>query len=70
MKLEDINLKINNHLLEAWNFQNEYDIDCVKMYLKKLNKEFEKQLETAYKDGSDDEQYRSGFFDINKYNAK
>tara|TARA_R110000772_G_scaffold264504_1_gene385115 strand:+ start:601 stop:894 length:294 start_codon:yes stop_codon:yes gene_type:complete len=36
MKLDKIFDKIDDHLLEAWNSDNEYNIDCIKAYLKDL----------------------------------
>ena len=36
MKLDKIFDKIDDHLLEAWSSDNEYDIDCIKAYLKDL----------------------------------
>jgi hypothetical protein len=36
MELEKIFNKIDDHLLEAWNSDNEYNIDCIKDYLNEL----------------------------------
>ena len=36
MELNKIFSKIDDHLLEAWNSDNEWHIDCIKAYLKDI----------------------------------